>query len=171
MPLFDIVRGVPVINPEALTIPELRKIWDSDPSIDKSLATKKIIYLYHLLDPRSAYAKVGHDVRKELVDKDHVKGFKIDKDMKDAIEKVKKLEWTVAHRLLDGVEAQIISMANFLKNTTTTEENIAKIALVMSKSAELISSHQQLSEKVAQQVQMGNKIKRDVKPNMFDEDN
>lgn len=170
MPIFDVVRGIPTINPEALTVPEIRKIWDSDPSFDKELGTRKVIYLYHLLDPRSAYAKVGEDVREKLVNQDHLKGFKLDKEMKDAINKVKTLERSVPHRFLDGVEAQLIRMADFLKQAETTESNIAKIALVISKGAELISSHQQLSEKVAQQAAMGNKIKRDVTPNMFDDD-
>ncbi len=169
--IFDVIKGIPVIKPEALTIPELREIWMKDESIDKSLATKKITYLYHLLDPRSDYSRVGSDLREPLVNKDHLVGFTLDDNMLQTIDKIKTLRRSVPERLLDGVEAQLISMGKFLETSEINEKNIAKIALVMSKCAELVSTHQQLVEKVAQSIQMGNRIKRDVKPNMFDDDN
>lgn len=169
--IFDVIKGVPVIKPESLTIPEMRALWDSDKTPNKEIATKKITYLYHLLDSRSDYSKVGADIRKQIVDKDHLVGFKIDEELQDAINKIVLLRKSVPERFLDGAEAQLIKMADFLKTSEINEKNIAKIALVISKGAELISSHQQLVEKVAQNVQMGNKTKGDVKPNMFDNDN
>lgn len=168
--MFDIVKGVPVIKPESLTIPELRKIWDADTSKEKEIANKKLTYIYHLIDPRSDYSKVGEDLRKEIVDKDHLKGFKIDKDMEKAIQKAELFQLTVPLRFLKGVSAQLIKMAKYMEDADPDDENIVKLSMVIGKGADLISSHQQLEEKVAQQLKMGSKIKRDIKPNMFDDE-
>ena len=76
-------------NPLLLTIEKFKKILVRDKSKDKELALKEIAYIYHFADIRSDYMyKTSLDERHEEIVRDlHLpKGWKVDKDLQEAIQ-------------------------------------------------------------------------------------
>lgn len=55
MLVYDNSRHRFVIDPHYLTIKPLRKIWDSDKSSGKEIATSLLMWLYHMYNPHSPF--------------------------------------------------------------------------------------------------------------------
>ena len=65
---FDVIRGVPVIKPEALFVPEFKILWEGDKSKDKHRATRQIAYIYHSVNPMGPYGQLD-PIEKEILTK------------------------------------------------------------------------------------------------------
>lgn len=172
--IFDIVKGQPVLTAEALTIPIFRDIWENDKSQLKTEAFDKCTYIYHAVDPRSAYKDMSVTERKLIVDRDHLtkKGLKLDKQLQAAVDEYHQdfVQKKPALALLRGVESQFYKLGRYMEETEVDDKTIDKIVRAIEKAAVLVGSHQTLVEKVEQQLQLGTKIKKDIKPNQFDDE-
>ncbi len=91
MEIFNIVGDNPVVTPEGLYIPELTKLWKRDKTKNKTKAQSELAVIYHLIDPRSVYAKLSEEERIELVLADYLNGGKVDEAMEEAMGKYKTL--------------------------------------------------------------------------------
>lgn len=123
--MFDIRDNVPYISPEGLFVPEMRAIWDSDPTENKDIATPILIYIYHMCNPDSVYANIPEEDKHQVITTDYIsdKDWIPDEQVKDAIEKYKQLLSTPIQRLY---EATIIAMDKVSKALMDEEVDMSK---------------------------------------------
>lgn len=100
--LFDIDRGMVVMNPQSIWIPEFRKIWDRDKSKDKAKASMEISYIVFLHSFDSPYEAYPLHERETRIKRDYLKDEKWAPDavIKDAIVRYKEFQDSTALRLL-----------------------------------------------------------------------
>lgn len=104
MKIFDINKGHVVLDPNVLAIKEFKKLWDRDDSKDKSNAYNDISYITFVYDNSKDNPYRGYNIesRKKIVAKDVYgkQNVKLDKDVKNAINKFVELQETTYTRLL-----------------------------------------------------------------------
>jgi len=102
--MFDIVNNTPIITPEGLFVPEMRAIWDSDPTPNKDICTPILIFIYHMSNPDSVYDSLSvEDKQKQLI-KDYIEDQEWEPDelVLEAIRKYKTLLSTALQRLFES---------------------------------------------------------------------
>ena len=67
MRLFDIDKGRVQINPTALWIPEFKKIWNRDKTVEKVKASNEISYIVFMHDFMSPYRDYSEVDREQKV--------------------------------------------------------------------------------------------------------
>lgn len=104
---------------EALTIPELEKLWNKDSSTSKAKARAAFAYIYHSSDPRSSYNNC-YD-RETEARADFLGGKAPTADLERALEKYKKLITTPEQRLLEGSLTMADKLAVYFSDIDFTE--------------------------------------------------
>jgi|DEB0MinimDraft_4_1074332.scaffolds.fasta_scaffold11840_2 hypothetical protein len=166
--LFDIVNGKPQIIIEDLTVPEFRAVWES--SKDKKIVELKLLYIYHLVDPKSPYANKPEHERGPLVQKLYVKGWAIDSVVIKAIAAYKSLYKTASMRYLEGVEIQIDKLGKYLRDSEPTDKNINSILRAITEGSDILTSYAALKERIDKELSAKKNIKKNITPNIFEED-
>jgi len=123
--LLDLKGQKLTIKPEALIIPEINKIWESDKTPDKSKAVLYLKYIYITTDPRSVYLKsygkreIDKIARRELGIR---QSWKVTKDVEAAQKKYKELKYTQSLRALDATTNVLEGILKALDNYETNPE-------------------------------------------------
>jgi hypothetical protein len=116
MKIFDIDNNKVVINPQSLSIPEFKTLWDRDKNKLKPKATKEISYIVFLCDesidnPYRAYKDIE---RENVLLKDFMsEGWTPDEKVLAAIEKYKELKQTTNSRLLRSAKRAADKLAEY----------------------------------------------------------
>lgn len=174
---FDIIKNEPHIRAEALVIPEMYEIWKQDKTKEKVMFTQKMAYIYHSISPVSAYSKMNRDKREEQVVADFLtrNGLQLDESLKAAAAKYRLLEVEsdAANMLLEGLEAAIFKLGQFLKEAEFTDGrqgNLTSIVNAAKQATILKTTRDQLKKQIEESYQANTKTKKDVEPNIFDDD-
>ena len=170
MSIFQMRNNEPCITPEGVFIPEFKAIWNRDADENKTTAQKELAYVFHMADPKSAYAglldrEVG--VRADYLDK------KPDKLLVEAIEKYKQLKETPTIRALISCQNLLEKMTKFfdtvnLKEFTTDPKtgkktfthDIGKITAALQKYEGVVSTIRKLKEEVEKELKEDTTKKR-----------
>jgi len=117
MKLFDIVNGKVVMNPQVLTMPEFKFIWDRDDDIDKDKAVKEISYVVFLCDESltNPYRAYKEGDRQDVLLRDFIKDkkWKPDKHIEAAIAKFMEATQTTNSRLLKSAKNAAEKLAGY----------------------------------------------------------
>lgn len=109
MKAFDIQGDKVTFNEEFLAVPEINRIWSKDKSKNKAKAIKQLSFIVFLCDERSInpYSGMSEDLRTEVLEGDFLDGkdHSEDKDVVDAIVKLKFLLETTSTRLLVSAQS------------------------------------------------------------------
>lgn len=103
MKIFDIENNKVVLNPQSLSVPEFKLIWERDKNKMKGTATKEISYIVFLCDESvdNPYRAYKDDDRERILLKDFMdSNWKPDQLVLQGIEKFKELKQTTNSRLL-----------------------------------------------------------------------
>jgi hypothetical protein len=104
MKLFDIQDGKVVLNPDELSIPAFKKIYESDKTKDKKDAIAKISYIVFMYKWDSPYMSIVDEDNRSSIIKEEVfsnANYKIDKLIEDAIDKFKLFQHTFSLQFLE----------------------------------------------------------------------
>ena len=124
--LFDLKDRKITFSPQALMIPELKIIWDSDKTEDKSEALKKLSYIYFLCDYKSPYVL---SIIPELLEKTVAKDFMKDEnyepcpDVKAGVLRYKELQKTPSMGLLEAATVTIHKLSEYLSHVDLNERD------------------------------------------------
>lgn len=97
------------IDPEALLLKPIRRVWDKDKSKDKSNAMRDLAYMYFMYDPRSDYQYiVDEESRHEqiVIAEGMPKDWKIYTELEEAIKFYRSFE-TTSMLLLSDTRAAV----------------------------------------------------------------
>ena len=176
MNLFVIKNNNPFPSPEALLIPEFKVLWDRDKTTGrlKTYAVEDMAYVYYMTDYQSPYRAYPVDDRKKEVRKDHIRSrtrWKEDQPIIDAMEKYDKLQETPNMRFLKAVEQTLEGLTSYFENLNfdpqKEDANGKKVPVSDAKKAmdavaqagKLLSSVQELREKVRSEQNVGSSIR------------
>ena len=124
--LFDLKDRKITFSPQALMIPELKLIWDTDKTEDKIEAIKKLSYIYFLCDYKSPYVL---SVLPELLSKTVARDFMKDEeylptpDVLAGIDKYKELQKTPSMGLLEAAVITIHKLSSYLRSVDLSERD------------------------------------------------
>lgn len=148
MKLFELNRVTWEVEvaPEALIIDCFAKIVKRDKNKDRSVAKKELALIYHYCDIRSDYVGVSDDVKlNQLIDNLNLpKGYKLDKDMKDAIDFYMKNSVTIIQELYEGALISAKAVNTYLRGTKdlldSGDVDISKITASLEKLPKIMAN-------------------------------
>lgn len=172
---FDIIKNEPRIRAEALVIPEIIEVWRQDKSKEKEVFTQKMAYIYHANSPMGPYSKMNKDKREEQVREDFLtrNNIILDEALKAASAKYRLLEVEsdAAVMLLEGLEASIFKLGQFLKEAEFIDGKQGNLIVNAAKQAIVLkTTRDQLKKQIEESYTANTKTKKDVEPNIFDDD-
>lgn len=172
---FDVDRGVPVIKAEALFVPEFKILWESDKSKEKHRVTRQMAYIYHSVNPMGPYGQLGPYEKEELTKKDLLKEGDETPDLIAARNKYRELliEADVDMLLVEGVTEALRKIAIYLKDVIVVDGkggNVAEINSSIKNASIMRGQRNQLLKEVQEGIEAQKRIKKNVRPNIFDED-
>lgn len=148
MNLFTLKNYKVYISEEAYLLAPFKKLWDRDKSKDKSKALQELGLIYFVCDIRSDYQYI---IDEEQRIKDVIQGegfpstYKIDKDVKDAMDFYKSFRST-AEIFLEGTRVAANNFRNYLINLDLNEEvdgkpkyNVGAVATALKQMPQLIT--------------------------------
>jgi len=165
--MFTIINNIPRITPEGLFIPEMRAIWDNDKSQDKHKATQELIYIYHMSEPKSVYAKLDASMREQTIIDDYIadKKWKPSKEVTDAIEKYKKLIETPITRAFQSISIALDKLNKTLEKMDAADaREMTQIGATIEKYEKYAQSYMKLKEISEKELETTRKIKGGVRP-------
>lgn len=171
--MFTIINNIPRITPEALFIPEMKAIWDADKSSDKHKATQELIYIYHMSEPKSVYAKLDASLREQTIIDDYIpdKKWKPSKEVKAAVEKYKKLIETPITRAFQSISIALDKLNKSLEKMDAADaREMTQIGATIEKYEKYAQSYIKLKEISEKELETTRKIKGGVRPsNILDD--
>ena len=164
--IFTIIANIPRITPEALFIPEMLAIWEADKSKDKITATKELIYVYHMSDPKSVYAKLSKDMREKTIIEDYLgTEWKTTPQIELAIAKYKALIETPITRSFKSVSIALDKLNNTLETLNAVDaKEMEQIGRTIEKYEKLAQSYMKLKELSEKELETTRKIKGGIRP-------
>lgn len=165
--MFTIINNIPRITPEGLFIPEMRAIWDADKSQDKHKATQELIYIYHMSEPKSVYAKLDASMREQTIIDDYIadKKWKPSKEVQNAIEKYKKLIETPITRAFQSISIALDKLNKTLEKMDAADaREMTQIGATIEKYEKYAQSYMKLKEISEKELETTRKIKGGVRP-------
>ena len=165
--IFTIINNLPRITPEGLFIPEMLEVWNKDNSKDKLKATQELIYIYHMADPKSVYAKLSNDVREYTIIQDYFGdlSWKPSEEVKEAINKYKSLIETPITRSFKSVSIALDKLNKTLENLEATDaKEMEQIGRTIEKYEKLAQSYMKLKEISEKELETTRKIKGGIRP-------
>lgn len=174
MSIFTLKDGKVQVDPESLTIPEFREIYERDVSKDKSIAFNELCYVYHMADYKSIYNNYGDSEKTTKILNDYFKTSKWSPDQViiEAVIKYRSLQETHSMKLLraarkavdklvihyDTVDLTLINakgdLINKERDLSFSLGNIGKIAESLDKVEEKIKKEMLKDTKVRGQVEV-----------------
>lgn len=127
MNLFELKNNVLQIQPEAYALGPFKKIWDRDKTKDKKKAIAELAYVYYTTDWGSDFSNIlDEEERKEEVIKScvHIKGWKPDKVVEDAIKFYNQRQETIKLTLLQDARHGINNLSKYLRTVNFDDVEI-----------------------------------------------
>jgi len=165
--MFTIINNIPRITPEGLFIPEMRTIWDNDKSQDKHKATQELIYIYHMSEPKSVYAKLDASMREQTIIDDYIadKKWKPSTEVVAAIEKYKRLIETPITRAFQSISIALDKLNKTLEKMDAADaREMTQIGATIEKYEKYAQSYMKLKEISEKELETTRKIKGGVRP-------
>jgi hypothetical protein len=128
--IFDVVDDKVTLTTNALTIPEFKRIWESDRSKGKATALSRLLFIYHTISPKSPYYNLDEEQRKQTVISDFLNNPDIAEEELTVIaaEKYTKLIETPSLRQLKAATDLVDKVTKYFSSLDFTTENSASLA-------------------------------------------
>lgn len=160
MSLFELKNNIVVIEPQGIMVPEMKVIWDSDKSKDKSKAYKELSYIYFVADFKSPYANYPEDKRKEIVRDDFIRDSKWKEPdyIIAALKKYSELQETSSMRMLIAAKIAQDMITDYFK-TGKCKIDPRELMGVLSNIGKSVESLDKIEEKVKKEISSNEKIR------------
>lgn len=126
MKAFDIEGGDVKFQPEFLAVPAFKKLWDRDKTKNKHKAYNELSYVVFLCDNTLAnpYRSMSETLKEEILKRDILGDidYKIDDDLKKALETFLKIKETTSSRLLKSAKIAADKLADYFENKVNFDE-------------------------------------------------
>lgn len=178
MSIFTYREGKIQVEPQNLTIPEFKEIYERDKSKDKDVAFVELCYVYHMADFRSVYNNLDTNEKEERIILDFItdKKWKPDSLLKRAIEKYKELNETPSMKLLRDTRIGFEKVREYyikvdLEDRDAKGQKVNKISELSNSLAsvgKMIDSLNTIEERVKKEESISSKIRGDKKISDFE---
>lgn len=116
--MFQFHNNKIVLDPNVLSLPCFKVIWEADTTKEKEEAIKLISYIFYLVDNKSPYMGYPEEKRRENIIKDYIRDskFKESKILKEAIDKYREYNKTLSSSLLESVKHLLYKLEGYYKS-------------------------------------------------------
>ncbi len=158
MGLFNLQNNIVQIDPDSLSIPQMKAIWDRDKNKNKETAYQELSYVYFLSDYKSPYNVYPEEVRADEIQKDFIRNtkWKPDELVVLAVKKYKELQETPAIKLLNAARGAVVKVTKYLLVKDMDDRNYSK---ELEKVGKIIDSLDRLEDKVKKDIKINEKIR------------
>ena len=139
-----------IINPAYLLVPELRMLWESDKSKDKSIANIELKYIFLVCHVDSPLRLKSLEQRKEGAYKMIGKRIELSVEGKKAFNAMMELRETSEYNLIDDIVEKIEEYRKLYKSTTITAENAKQVKDYLAFINEMIDEREKLKKRIEQ---------------------
>lgn len=162
MSIFILKDGKVQVDPESLTIPEFRKIYERDESKDKQVAFSELCYIYHMTDYKSIYNNYSDIEKTTKILNDYFKTSNWSPDLIviEAVCKYRSLQETPSMRLLKAARTALSKVITYFE-TVDLDERDGKGAIV-NKITDLTNSTGNIGKIVESLDKIEEKIKKEM---------
>ena len=160
--IFEIENGKIVINPEILTIPELRAVKEyyADP-------LPPLAFLYHYYKQDGAYNNVQEDEKLDLIYRDNPGDYTLEDDVLiGAMKKMEVLTTTPTYRYYLDQKYLLEKLGKFARTTTITagkDGNINALLAQIRSTSKTINEFKNLEKMVQEELKTSSKVKGNKK--------
>lgn len=124
MNLFEIQGDIVAFAPEALIIPEFRKLWDKDKSKDKKQAIAELGYVYYMSDFKSIYNNYSENEKEQhILDDIMPKDWEPDKDTVRAMAKYQEIHVTHTMKIWQDAMGAVDKLRRYFREVDLTERD------------------------------------------------
>lgn len=172
MKIFNLKENKVIIDPEILTIPEFKKIWENDKSKTKINAILEFTYIYHICDSDSPYSNFSDDKKKSHLGLDLFNDakYKPNKVIEEAANKYLELKETPLQRLLKAAQNKIDDIVTYLNNTPYSEDSAKTINDIYKNISSYVAQEEKLKSAVEKEkMGEGSKRKAGRRTGLFEE--
>jgi len=165
MRLLDFLDYEVRVNPEALLVRPIRRLYNEDRSARKEKFFQQMSYCYFMCDPRSTYNYlVDEEERKRtIIEQEGLpEDFTPSKQLEEAMEWYKKHTVTASQRLLESALIAADTVSTFLRDKTIftkTDDKgrplyqVSSVTTALKNVEGIVASLQNLTKKVEQEVE------------------
>lgn len=158
------------IEPEALTIRNIRNLWNRDRSQSKDRAISELGYIYFMVDPRSSYSYIADMEDKSdkiILEEGLAKNWKPDKIVLEAMQSYKDSVVTTASELLEDTKLAVNNLRKYLREMdfTMTDEKgkpiypVNTLATTVNQVADLAEKLMKAEKIIAQEIVENSKMR------------
>ena len=171
MDLLTLKSHKVIPSPYLLQIKAFKALWKRDRSVDKSQALEDLSFVYYFCDFRSPYMQYDeerrfHQLVTDIIGDKRGAKWKLDDEVKAAIEKYAELQETPTLKLLRAATIAINKYTNYFETIDLSEKddrgklvhNSKDLASNIKSVGDLINSIEVLHKKVMQEVQTSTRI-------------
>ena len=164
-----------VLDPDALAIPAMRKIWDRDEDKEKHTAFRELLFVYYVCDFKSPYANYPEKEKVDKVIHDIMaKGWKPDPELEHLIQEYKDNQEmnSPSLRLLKASRESVHKLADWLHNIDYTGDDAmdpAKVAKTLGEVGKIIDSLNKLEEKVKKEITTASRARGGGQKGLYEE--
>jgi len=160
--MFQFSNNKIVFDPNVLSLPWFKVIWEADKSKSKEEAMKLLSFIFYLVDNKSPYIGYPREERRENIIKDIIKDkkWKESEQVLEAIKKYEEYSVTRSSRLLDSTRGLIDRLSEYFRTLKfdpngDPEFELKKAAAVQKATADIgktIESLNNLEERVKKEI-------------------
>jgi len=156
--LFNLQDNIVRIDPDSLSVPQMKAIWDRDKNKNKETAYQELSYVYFLADYKSPYNVYPESIRPNEIQKDFIRNdkWKPDELILQAIKKYKELQETPVIKLLNAARSAVHKVTKYLTDKDMDDRNYTK---ELEKIGKIIDSLDRLEDKVKKDIKINEKIR------------
>ncbi len=116
--MFQFSNSKIVFDPNVLSLPWFKGIWEADKSKSKEEATMLLSFIFYLVDNKSPYMGYPREERRENIIKDIIKDkkWKESEQVLEAIKRYEEFSVTRSSRLLDSVRGLLDRLGEYFNN-------------------------------------------------------
>ena len=156
------------VNPEALLVRPIRRLYNEDRSARKEKFFQQMSYCYFMCDPRSTYNYIiDKEERKRIIIEQEglPEDFTPSKQLEEAMEWYKKHTVTASQRLLESALIAADTVSTFLRDKTIFNKTddkgrpmyqISSVTAALKNVEGIVNSLQTLQKKVEQELEEDN---------------
>lgn len=178
--MFEFKENKIILDPNVLSLPWFKEIWDKDKTKTKEEAIQTLTYIFYLVDYKSPYYHLSEVQRRENIIKDLMGGkYRETKEVITAIEKYKEFTRTLSSELLESVKNLMYNMRKYYDTIAFDTSKDSDIELEMKKADSIqksiasigktLDSLQSLEERVKKEKSADNRVMGGHKLGLFSE--
>lgn len=168
------------VEPEALLIKSIRKVWSRDRSAGKAKALLELGYIYFMMDPRSTYSYIADlESRSDIIIEEEglPQGWQPDEAVQQAMESYARSVQTTSQLLLEDTKIAVDNLRLYLRSMDFNKTDdkgkpiysVSTLATAVNQVMDLSQKLIKAEEAVSKEIMESTKMRGQRSKNIFED--